>query len=899
MLQSIFKGMTVAAVVFLTVSADPSCLAGTDTPYDYFGGLTFQERIPAPEEVLGYRIGERFTRHADVGEYLQVLAAASGRMTFAPYGKTHEGRALWTATISSPANLARLDEILEANRTLADPDFSNDRRIGEIIENNPAIVWFSYNVHGNEPSPTETAMQVAYTMAAAANPEVLEILDNVVLIIDPVLNPDGRERYVNWYNGVVGMNPNSDPDAAEHDEPWPGGRTNHYYFDLNRDWVWLVHPESQARLKWYQRFLPQLHIDYHEQGTTSPFFLGAGDDPYNHNIPAETREWIELYGDANAAVFDHYQRIYATKERFDYLYPGYGKVMPTYYGAVGMLAEKAGHSSAGLAIELTEQHTLTLTERARDHFLLSMSNLETTAANRRGQLERFRRFYSDANAGTGSGPNAFFIRMDTDGALLKKVWDLCSSHGIRIEALTRAASPNGLHGYDSGEEASNITLPAGTWFISAAQPMGNLVRALFERETAVDDERTYDITGWSVPIAFGLDAFYSHEPYSGPTHSVNQFEPTPAALSGEGNVAILVDSGQHEFPRAIGLAVTHDLTARAIAKPIAIDGRSFPTGSLLVHFVDNPERDLDAFLDDVLAAGLNVHRTDTGLTEEGPVLGANEHARMRLPKVLLVRGSPTSSNSFGQHWHLLDVASPVPYTAVDADRLGRVDLDDFTVIVVPDGGGLSNVDRIKSWINSGGALVASGGSAGWAYRSILELETPEPKEDEDADEEGVPGDDDEDEDEDEDADDDDETEDETEDEDDDRPDSERSWRERKDRLGEERISGAMVKIAVDTTHPLAAGVRDWMGIIKRGGRALPVRDTGYVVARFVDEPGIGGVITEKSEDNLERLAFMTHHRMGRGAVILLADDVTLRGFQHAPMRLLLNAIIYGPSLGRF
>ncbi|MGP1309474.1 MAG: M14 family zinc carboxypeptidase, partial [Phycisphaerales bacterium] len=475
--------------------------------YTYFGGFDLSDNVPTPKETIGHDVGERFTRHAEILRYLTTLAAESDRVTIDQYGWTHERRPLTLVTISSPENLRNLDDILARNLELTDPRKTDATRAREIAERNPAVAWFSFNVHGNEASCSEVAVQLAYTLAAAEIDEVRDILDNVVLVIDPMLNPDGRERYVSFFDGAFGTSPDPAEYTAEHDEPWPGARTNHYYFDLNRDWLWMVHPESRSRIAAYAKRKPQLHIDYHEQEPESPYFFGPGDAPYNANIPAETREWLDIYGQANARVFDERGLEYSTRERFDYLYPGYGKVLPVYHGAVGLLCEKAGHGIAGVSINVRDRYDLLLRDRVRDHFLTAMSYLETTAARRQDQLERFYRFHEDAMELAPGEPVAYAISAATDPALKQKVWDLLTPHGVEIETLVEDTAVGGLIEYRDGATVDDGTLGAGSWIVRVDQPMGRLVRTIFERITHVEHPDTYDITAWSMPVAFGLDAY--------------------------------------------------------------------------------------------------------------------------------------------------------------------------------------------------------------------------------------------------------------------------------------------------------------------------------------------------------------------------------------------------------
>ncbi len=680
--------------------------------FDYFGGLRFDEEVPTPESVIGHAIGERFTRHHQIVDYVKALAASSEHVIASEYGRTHQGRPLYTMTISSKENLDRLDEILAANRELTDPRKTSEGRAREIIATNPAVVWLSYSVHGNEASSPEAAMKVAHALASAQNEEARFIRDNVVVVIDPCLNPDGRMRYVGWFENTVGTGgENASHDAAEHDEPWPSGRTNHYLFDLNRDWLWVTQPESIARLARYVEYKPQLHIDGHEQGFDSPFFFGAGDDPYNANIPDETRAWVELYGLANAKMFDARGMVYATKERFDYLYPGYGKVMPVYHGAVGMLTEKAGHGFAGLAIEVQGDYTLTLRNRASHHFLISMNNVETTAANREGQLGRFWEFHK-SSVSPEAGPIAFVLSADYDAALLGEVKRLCDTHGIEIERLAGDSKLSGMIDYRTGEELDGVEAPEGSWVIRADQPMGRLVRALFERTSELSNNDTYDITGWSLPVSFGLTAWQSDRAIGAKTESLGSTA-RMGRVTGEGDYAVLVDAASSRFPSAVGAAMVLDLFWRRTGAEIAFDNKSFSMGSMIVHRTRNSDETVDAFLEKLVGLGIDAHKVSSGMTTSGPVLGTNENGLAENPKIALLRDAPTDPYSYGELWWLLDAEFGVPHTAVNADMFGRIDLDVYNVLIVPSlWGSLSaelgedGEERVREWVRGGGTLVA-------------------------------------------------------------------------------------------------------------------------------------------------------------------------------------------------
>lgn len=886
-----------------------------EQPYEYrldgmSDTLRFSDAVPSPKAFLGYEIGEYFTRHHDTVAYVKALAEASDRAIYTRYGQTHQRRELGILTISSPRNLERLDSILERNRSLARPGDLDSSRLREIAQSNPAVVWLSFNVHGNEGSCTEAAQQLAYTLAASTNPEVARMLENVVVVIDPCLNPDGRSRYVHWYEQVIGTTPNANPVSREHREPWPSGRANHYLFDLNRDWIWGTQPESRARMAMYRQYMPQVHIDYHEQGIHSPYFMGAGDTPYNANIPAESKDWFDHLGRASAAAFDRSGLPYATKERFDYLYPGYGKVTPVYHGAVSLLTEQAGHGRAGLTIDVeaagTPGYNLSLQDRTRNHFITAMSYVEHTAQNRQEQIERFARFFRESDAGSSDTIAGFVFDAGNDPAKLERVWDLCNIHGIEIHRLTGDTELEGAtirHYYPpfTTDEAT-VTLSEGSWYIPTAQPMGRMALTAFERETFVEDRDTYDITSWSYPVMLGLDAMEVTQPLDpNVLERVESYDPyayvglvDPADFASY--YAFFIASDDHRFPQALAMAAEHNLFARLTGDAITLRASgTVPAGSLLVMPSRNDMENVREFASRAFRSGFSMHATDTGYPVNGPAAGNNANRRFMPAKIVLASGSPLSSLSFGHTWHMLDHVSPTAHTIVNLDDLGSVDWDEVNVLVLPSGwlGSAisgSTLDALKSWVRSGGTVVAISSSARWASSELVGLDSDENVEDPEDDPEApqLPWD----------------TTDRT-------PSSDLhtlTYAQREDRGVDRRIPGALLAATIDTTHPLAAGLDDRVGFHVFSGSPLPVDSGGYVLARFGDftpttdlesqtlAPRIAGAI---SPSNLQRLAgqpAVTHHRVGRGNVIAFASDPTNRGMNHAGMRILLNAIHLGPSM---
>ncbi|HVH12460.1 MAG TPA: M14 family zinc carboxypeptidase, partial [Longimicrobium sp.] len=459
--------------------------------------LSAQQAPPSPQDVLGYALGERFTPYAGVQRYARALADASDQVDYRPYGVTPEGRELFQLVIATPQNLQRLNAILAANAELARG--ASAERAREIASSNPAVVYFSYGVHGNESSSSEAALYTAWDLARGA-PEVADVLDQVVVIMDPVTNPDGRDRYVGWFTSVVGARPNVNPQAREHREPWPGGRFNHYLFDLNRDWSWATQPETQARLATWWQWNPQVHVDFHEMFYNSTYFFFPAAAPINPIYPEHILAWGRRFGQANAQAFDQFGWSYYTGEAFDLFYPGYGDSWPSLTGAVGMTYEQAGHGAAGIAIQQASGDTLTLHDRAQHHRTSGQATLRTAAAGKTQLLLD----YAEAARTAGQGEQDFLLVPGTDPTRIDALVAHLRRQGIEVERTSTGFSARAT-AYPGFEGRSQF--PAGTYRVRARQPLGRLAVTLLQPETELKAEYSYDVSAWSLPYAYGVEAF--------------------------------------------------------------------------------------------------------------------------------------------------------------------------------------------------------------------------------------------------------------------------------------------------------------------------------------------------------------------------------------------------------
>ncbi|HUH12521.1 MAG TPA: M14 family zinc carboxypeptidase, partial [Longimicrobiales bacterium] len=456
-----------------------------------------QQAPPSPADVLGYGLGERFTDAVSAVAYMEALAAASELVEVRPYGRSVEGRPLVQVLIASPAHRARLDAILGANAELTEPT-TTEARARQIISDNPAVVYFSYGVHGNESSSTEAALWTAWDLARGAA-DVSGVLDSVIVVIDPVVNPDGRDRYVDWYRQARGAVPNPHPEAREHIEPWPGGRFNHYLFDLNRDWAWGTQPETRARLATWPVWNPQVHVDFHEMGWTSSYFFFPATPPINPLYPAHTLEWGERFGAANAAAFDARGWPYYTAESFDLFYPGYGDSWPSLLGGIGMTYEQAGSGRAGLAIVRPDGLVLTLRDRAQHHRVSGEATLRAAAEGKSRLLGGFAGFHRAVDDGLSD----ILLVPGDDPGRLEALVSLLQGNGIRVERAARSFRAEGRphEGFPARRE-----FPGGTYVVRARQPRGRLAVTLLQPETVLDASYSYDVSAWSLPFAFGVEA---------------------------------------------------------------------------------------------------------------------------------------------------------------------------------------------------------------------------------------------------------------------------------------------------------------------------------------------------------------------------------------------------------
>lgn len=816
-------------------------------------GSPYLTGVPAPETVLGTRVGVRHARPDEIVTYFRSVDAASDRVAVHEYARTYEGRPLLYAVVTSPANHARLDAILAANRRLSeDPGAVSDAALADM----PGVVWMGYSVHGNEASGGDAALLTLYHLVAGTG-DVEATLDDLVLLLLPDLNPDGRARFVGWSSRYAGAVPVGDPQDVEHREAWPGGRTNHYWFDLNRDWMPVVHPESEARLRLFHEVRPQLLLDFHEMGGESTFFFQPGvPSRTNPNTPALNQELTGRIAAFHARRLDGIGSLYFTKEGYDDFYYGKGSTYPDVNGAVGILFEQA--SSRARVADTRNNGRMPYGFTVRNQLSAALSSIEAAQALRLDLLRMQRDFYREAGDFARRQPMAGFVFGDGgDPQRAAMLVELLRKHRIRVHRLGRALERDGER-----------FAPDAAYVVPLDQPQARLIHGLFERPKTFTDSLFYDVSAWTLPLAYGLPMA---ELARGDGAAVGaEVTEAPAVtgtlVGGTASYAYLVPWNRFLAPRALARLQAAGLRVRLAAKPfrvtVAGQTRDFPRGVLVVPVgaQDVPADTVHAAVARAVAEdGVEAFAVSTGLNLAGPDLGSGSLARLDAPRLALVVGEGTDAGNAGEVWHVLGERFGLAVSLLDARDFGRLDLSDYTVLLMA-GGSYRGVDAdaVKTWVRNGGRLVATSSAADWAAdNGLVALQAREA----------------------------------------------RSLDSLLRRLpyaelsltrGAQAVGGSIFMAQLDTTHPLAFGLPERLPFFRDASNFFdPSTTPGTNVAVYTDAPLVAGYLSDERLAQASGAAAVVAANFGRGQVIVMPDNPTFRGFWLGTTALYMNAIFLG------
>jgi hypothetical protein len=814
------------------------------------GTAVFAQQIQSPAEFLGYNLGEKFTPHYRIADYFRYVAKTATNVQLQQFGTTNEGRPLLAMFIASPENIKRLEEIRHNNLRLAGVES------GTATTNAPVITWLSYNVHGNEPASSEAAMWTLFDLVDPTNTKSAEWLKNSVVVIDPCLNPDGRDRYTNFYNSVRGMAPDASPTSREHLEPWPGGRVNHYYFDLNRDWAWQAQKETQARIGLYNQWLPEVHVDFHEQGYNNPYYFAPAAEPYHKDITQWQRDFQVTIGKNNAKYFDQNGWMYFTKQEFDLLYPSYGDTYPLYNGSIGMTYEQGG-ISAGLAVVTRSGDTLTLAQRVAHHHTTSLSTVEVVSAHAQKVVDEFKKFFDNSRQNPPGIYKTYVIKNDNNEKV-NELAKMLTRNGIQFGYGLANKSVTGYNYFTGTTDQYNVD--ANDLVVNAYQPKSVLLHVLLEPKTFIPDSATYDITAWALPYAYGLKAYGVKESYRPATASWNVIK--PQALINTKAYAYVSAWQSIADVRFLSTLLKRKIKVRYSETPFEAAGKKFTAGSLLVTRAGNEKIDFDRVVTQIAAElGHEITPLSSGFVDKGSDIGSDDVRFIRQPRVALVTGDGINSEAMGEVWHFFEQQIGYPINLIRYQDINRIKLAEFDVLIMPDGryNDLSS-DNLQSWVRDGGKLIAMENAvASLVDKKGFEIKKKESKKDDKADAKTKA--------------------------------AVKVYADRNRDAIRSSIPGAIFKLDMDNTHPLAFGFPNYYYTLKLSDDIYDMLgEDNWNVGTIAKNGYVAGFAGFQSKQKINNGMLLGVQSLGRGSVVYLVDDPLFRSFWENGKLLFSNAV---------
>lgn len=833
-------------IALLSLLCSLPSIAQTVPGLDYYlpSGISYDPAIPTPESVIGHQVGEWHVTHDKLVQYMQALAQASDRIAIEDRGRTFEGRPLLLLTITAPDNHSRLEEIRRQHLALSEAGAASLNP-----DEMPVILYQGFSVHGNEPSGANAGLAYAYYLAAAQGPEIEAVLSHTVILMDPSFNPDGLQRFAYWANTNRSMNLNPDPNEREYHEVWPGGRTNHYWFDVNRDWLPVQLPESRARITTFHNWLPNVLTDHHEMGTNSSFFFQPGEPSRVHPLtPKRNQELTAEIGAYHARALNRIGSLYYSDEDYDDYYYGKGSTFPDVNGSIGILFEQA--SSRGHMQE-SENGLLTFPFTIRNQFTTALSTLEAAYQMRAKLLDYQRDFYAGMREERGKA-GGYVFGDAKDGAKAWHLAEILQRHQIEVHPLAQERTING-----------KLYTPGHSYVVPLSQKNPRLIRAMFETRTTFADSLFYDISAWTFPMAFDLDyAELSSLPATG--QAQDRLAPLGGGVDQRSNYAYLFEWHEYYTPRVLNTLLQSGLRAKVAREPFRQGGRAFDYGTIMIP-VQNQSKDPQAIFELVQEAvkgtGVTVYAAETGLTE-GIDLGSGEFEALKAPTVAMLVGNGIPSYEAGEIWHLFDTRYGIKLTKIDTDYLGRADLSRYSDIIVPGLWGSNGIPEsgtrnLADWVSEGGTLIAYQNAANWLKeKEFMDMKF--------------------------------------------RKDSTLQARnirfdQKSDFFGAQVTGGAIFEALLDRSHPVGWGYRhDRVALFRDSNIYLdPEKNSFDNPLQYTQSPLLSGYISEENARLISGSVPFKVGRKGKGRVLLFTDNTNFRAFWYGTNKLLMNAVFFG------
>lgn len=814
---------------------------------DYYlpDDVTYNEKIPTPKSIIGHEIGQWHISHDKLTRYMYELAASSDRIHIENRGSTFEGRPLILLTISSPKNLADIHRIKIEHMKLTESN-SSILDLGSM----PIVVYQGFSIHGNEPSGANASLAMAYYLAAAEGSKIDELLENSIILLDPALNPDGLQRFASWTNIHKSANINPDPNDREYDEVWPGGRTNHYWFDMNRDWLPVQLPESKARIKTFHEWYPNVLTDHHEMGTNATFFFQPGIPSRTHPLtPDKNQKLTADIAKFHAEALDEIGSLYYSEESFDDFYYGKGSTFPDINGGIGILFEQA--SSRGHAQE-SDNGILTFPFTIRNQFTAALSTLKAATYMRIDILNYQRSFYTNARK-ESKGKGAIIFGDEKDPSKVFHLAEILQRHSIKFHELKNDLELNGKKfkkGYG--------------YVIPKDQKQHRLIEAMFEKRTQFKDSLFYDISSWTFPLAFNLD--YSEGAFknvAGP--EVTELSKQTGKKPTLSNYAYLMEWHDYYAPKALYIMLKKGLRVKVGMKKFAIDGKDYDYGTILIPVQNqklNPNEIYKVMNEIIDETQITISSVSTGLTL-GIDLGSNNFRNVDLPKVALLTGEGINPYDAGEIWHLFDQRYEMLITKLDVTHFNNLDLGKYSDIIVPNSWrnrlDKNDAEKIKQWVENGGTLIGYKNAGKWFDSMELMKMSFKSKKD---------------------------------------TATNISFEEVRNFRGAQVIGGAIFETNIDRTHPIAFGYKNNTLPVFRNSTIFLTHDTNSYKnpILYTSNPLMSGYISKSNLEELKNTSAFKTERLGKGRVIYFTDNHNFRAFWYGTNKLLMNAIFFGDEM---
>ncbi len=824
----------------------PSLFLNAQVGLDYYlGDLSeYNKSIPTPLSVIGHEVGEFHISHDKLSHYVQEISRASNRVKLVNRGKSYENRTSWLMIITSESNHSRLEEIRKQHLEL-----SNSKNKDIDVSNMPIVVYQGFSVHGDEPSGSNASLPLMYHLLASNSQETIELLENTIILLDPSFNPDGLQRFSQWANSNKNQSLTADPNDREYNQYWPRGRTNHYWFDLNRDMLPNQLVETNAKVKTFTEWLPNILTDHHEMGTNSSFFFQPGVPERKNPLISDLNQALTReIGTYHEKALNSIGSLYYSEEDYDDFFFGKASTYPDANGSIGILFEQG--SSRG-HIQESVNGILTFPFTIRNQLTAAFSTLEAAKNMRVKLLNYMKDFYDDQiELNPKSSDNIVFGKLK-DESTVYHLADLLNSHKIKFNKISEDVVLNGKK-YTKNN----------SFIIPMNQPKRTLINAMFYTQTEFKDSLFYDVSAWTFPLAFNVNYSYTDNLSKSSVsklfgEEVTETKKPVGNVDSKSEYAYLFEPHEYYAQAAVYNLIKEGIRVKTATRKFSINGKEFDFGTYLIP-VQNQSMSSEDIYNKLLEISntynINFESQATGITS-GIDLGSDYFIIVNEPKIGLIVGDGVRSYDAGEIWHLLDTRYNIPITKLDVDDLRYIDLSKYSHIILPDyNGSKLRSEQINEYINGGGNLIAYRNSVKWVSNNLNELEflTNDLKAS------GV------------------------------------SFSDREKFYGAQQTGGAIFESNIDRSHPVNYGIEsNTLPLFRNSNVYMSKSEQSFNnPITYSSNPLMSGYISEENISLLKNSVPFKVIRSGKGKILLMTDNTNFRAFWFGTNRILLNMLFH-------